>query len=180
MADANNKFLKINAAGLQEEVVPIVTSAGAADGGKIAKTDPATGKFDISLLPSGTAVLVVTATAGEALIAGDCVNIYNDGGVKKCRKAIATDTNKTASGYVSAAYLNGATDVQIYRGGLNSNAVILGTGVYGDNVFVSDTVAGQYMSPSAPIGNVFSQIVGMFNAAGEIAFELDPPIIRKP
>lgn len=50
MADAETKFVTI-IAGKQRLVEPIVESAGVADGGKMVKTDPATGLLDPSVVP---------------------------------------------------------------------------------------------------------------------------------
>lgn len=52
MADANHRFSTL-IGGLRQLITPITTSSGASDGGKIAKTDPTTGKFDASLIPEG-------------------------------------------------------------------------------------------------------------------------------
>lgn len=86
---------------------PIATSAGVADADKIARTG-ADGKFDSSLLPDGL-VLEQSLPASENLSARDLVNIWDDSGTVRVRKADNTDGSKPADGYVASAVTSGNT-----------------------------------------------------------------------
>jgi len=78
----------------------IETSAGAADGNKVAMTD-STGRFDTSLMPVGIGADTQDIISFEDLVAGDFVNIFDDGGTIKVRKADATN-GRDANGFVLA------------------------------------------------------------------------------
>lgn len=105
------KFLENNG-GQIREVQPVTTSAGAADASKLAQLD-ATGKWDITLMPSGIGVPTVSLTASETLAAGDVVNVWNDSGTAKVRKADCSN-GRRAHGYVlSGASSNTSATVYV-------------------------------------------------------------------
>jgi hypothetical protein len=105
--------------GRRKMVPTIATSAGAADAEKVPSTN-GSGVLDPSLLnaaTTGTQVVVMTGSDGllnpaimpvgigadtssivasETLAAGDIVNIWNDSGTPKVRKADATSEGKEA------------------------------------------------------------------------------------
>lgn len=87
--------------GKLKQIAAIVTSAGATDAGKIIATD-ASGKLDASFLPAGIGANQVVAPASEALSAGNFVNLHDDSGTLKARKA-DNSNNRPAHGYVEAA-----------------------------------------------------------------------------
>ncbi len=60
-----------------------ISSAGAADSGKLVALDT-TGKIDPSMLP-GTSI--DSALSSEAITAGNAINIWDDAGTRKVRKA---------------------------------------------------------------------------------------------
>ena len=94
------------ASGLRKLVEALVTSAGAADAGKIIATN-AEGKLDTSLLPAGIGANVQLVNASEALGAGKFVNLWNDGGILKAR--LADNSNgRQAHGFVKAAVASAA------------------------------------------------------------------------
>ena len=62
----------------------------------------------------------IQAIAGEALVAGNIVNVYNNAGTLTARKAAATTVTLQATGYVNTAYSTSDT-VTILTGGANSN-----------------------------------------------------------
>ncbi|WP_287918833.1 hypothetical protein [Comamonas sp.] len=91
------KFIGL-VAGKFKQIAAIVTSAGAADAGKIiaAGTD---GKLHTSLLPTGIGANSVSATASEAIAAGKLVNLWVDAGAMKLR--LADNSNgREAWGYL--------------------------------------------------------------------------------
>ena len=92
------------------------TSAGAADAGEIVALN-SSGLIDPSMLPTtGTKSIEV----GEAVSAGDFVEIYDDGGTTKIRPA-DNSNGREANGYVldSGAV---AANVNVYFDGANNRA----------------------------------------------------------
>ncbi len=87
--------------GLRTMVEALVTSAGAADAGKIIATN-ADGKLDGSLLPAGIGANVQIVDASEALGAGKFVNLWNDAGTLKARLADSSN-GRYAHGFVKDA-----------------------------------------------------------------------------
>lgn len=76
-------------------------SVGAADAGALVALDDS-GKLDESMMPLGIGVQVNILPASEALDAGDFVNIFDDAGVAKVRKA-DNSNGRSADGFVTAA-----------------------------------------------------------------------------
>jgi hypothetical protein len=119
-------------------------SGGGTNAGDIVALDSG-GKLDPSLFPSGVGGggQVLSIPTSEAVAAGDWINIYNSGGVKTARKALATAADKPAHGYVVAAFGSGAT-ASVYIGGVN-NKVALGSFVVADigsRAFLSAATSG--------------------------------------
>ena len=104
MAD---KYLKIGTGGNLEEVEATVQSAGSENAGDIPALG-ADGKLDDTVMPEGIGAETIVHPTSEALSENDVVNIFDDTGTTKCRKADATDPTKQADGYVKAAYGEGA------------------------------------------------------------------------
>lgn len=89
-----------------KQIIAIVTSAGAADAGKIVALDSG-GKLDASLLPSGIGANQVVVPTSENLSAGKLVNLYDNAGVLTAR--LADNSNARAAwGYVEAAVVSPA------------------------------------------------------------------------
>ena len=76
----------------------INSSAGVADAGKIIVLD-ASGQIDPSMIPASG---VISYEASEALDAGDYVNLFNDSGTVRMRKA-DNSNSRPADGYVLSA-----------------------------------------------------------------------------
>jgi hypothetical protein len=91
--------------GVLTQIAAIATSAGAGDADKIPCLD-ATGKLDNSFMPAGLGTDQFTLNASEALSAGDFVNVWNDAGTAKVRKADASN-GRRADGFVLAAVTSG-------------------------------------------------------------------------
>jgi len=133
---AGNKYLK-NSSGQITEEAAIQTSAGAGDAGKIPALD-SSGRLDTSMMPSGVGAETQTIVAYEDLAAGDFVNVFNDGGTTKVRKADASGGNaKKADGFVLATVLTGA-NATVYYGNINNQLSGMTKG------------AVQYLSGSTP------------------------------
>ena len=90
---AGEKFLQL-VNGVPTGKAAIQASAGAGDAGKIPALD-SQGRMDQSMMPVGIAPETDTATASEALSAGDFVNLYNSSGLK-AHKADASTAGKEA------------------------------------------------------------------------------------
>lgn len=145
------------------------TSAGAGDANKIVALDD-TGKLDETLLPTGIGPEVKLLPASENLAAGDYVNVWNDAGTVRVRKADATSPGKPADGFVRAAFTSG-NDATVYTDGQNDQV----SGMTAGDVFLSTTAGlGTNTAPSTA-GNVV-QRVGTAVSATEVVFERGAPI----
>lgn len=153
--------------GGSQEVEGLATSAGVADAGKIIQTD-ATGQIDPTLLPN---IDSVTATSGEALLAGDLVYIDSAGEVVK---ASAASGGNEAIGFVLDAVPT-ATSVTVYFEGRNTGLSAL---TVGTRYFLSDTTAGAVTDTAPTDTNELVQFVGRAISATTISFEPAQPIKR--
>ena len=88
------KFLRTGTGNeLFDEVAGVVVSAGSANDGDIPALD-AGGKLDISVMTAGIGADTSVVPSSENLAAGDLVNLWNDSGTIKARKADATTSGK--------------------------------------------------------------------------------------
>ena len=98
-------------AGILQQYTPLQASAGAASAGELIALNSA-GKLDDTMLPDGIGADTRTATAGEALTAGDFVNEHSNAGVWSAR--LADNSNgRPATGFVKAAFAS-ATAATVY------------------------------------------------------------------
>lgn len=165
-----DKYLRQNA-GVLTEVVATQTSAGAGDANKIPALD-ATGKLDTTLMPVGIGADTNVIQASEALAAGDFVNVWNNAGAFRARKADASAAGKEANGFVLAAVANGA-NATIYSEGSNTQV----SGQTAGAVFLSATTAGQATAtPPSAAGQVVQRI-GTAVSTTSINFDAGPPIV---
>jgi len=154
--------------GVIQRIVANVTSAGAADAGKLIQLN-GSGKLDTTLLPA--AALVgnedYSLVASEALSAGDLINVFDNAGTPNIRKADATDATKPPMGFVVAAVSMGASGTARI-----GNGVIAGkTGlVIGSRYYLSAATPGGITTtaPSAT-GNVV-YAVGRAKSATEFNY----------
>lgn len=159
-------------AGRLTEVEAKTTSAGAGDSGKIVALD-GSGRIDPSMMPVGVAADVTTVTASEALSAGDYVNIWNDAGTPKARKADATSSGKEADGFVLSAVSSGAS-ASVYHEGANTSVSGL---TIGGRYYLSTTPGAGTTTPPDGAGNVL-QYLGRAVSATKLVFEADEGIIQ--
>ena len=157
-----------NLLGKITELAATIVSAGAANEGDIVALD-AGGKLDVSVMPTGIGADTASIPASENLAAGDLINIWNDAGTTKVRKADATSAGKEAMGFVKAVVTSPA-NASVYFEGDNSGL----TGLVGGVLYLS-TTAGQTTS-TAPSGsgNVI-QIVGFTTSATAMNFQSGTP-----
>lgn len=195
---AGNKFLKNNAGTITEEaalqtsagagdagklvalnedgildatiVNSVDESAGAGDAGKLAALDGA-GRLSSTMMPAGFGDDTVIVVASEALSAGDVVNIWNDAGTPKVRKADATTAGKEAHGFVLASVSSGA-NATVYFEGQNTSV----SGLTAGPVFLSTTAGGVTNTAPSGSGNVV-QRVGFATSATAINFQSNDPIV---
>lgn len=168
MAD---KYLKVGSSTPFAEQEALVTSAGAGDAGKIPALN-GDGKIDDTMMPDGVGADTVSFTASEALSAGHAVNLWNDSGTLKGRKADNSNARR-AHGFVKAGVSNGATGT-LYRSGQDSNQSSLtpaATYFLGTSGGITTTI------PSAG-SNVIVQEVGVAISATAIDFKMGEVIAR--
>ena len=168
MAD---KYLKVGSTGNLEEVEATVQSAGAGNAGEIPALGE-DGKLDDTVMPDGIGAETQVMAASEALAENDVVNIYDDSGTTKCRKADATDASKPAHGYVKAAVELGA-NATVYTDGY-----LPGTGyTVGSKYFLATTPGGVTTTPPSATNNI-TQEIGSAVSVTAIKFEPLTPIVR--
>ena len=167
VADAE-KVVATNASGVLDDTLLNAATSGAS---KVLKTK-SDGTIDESVLPTGIGADVKNVVASEALAAGDLVNIWNDAGTEKVRKADATAEGKEAVGFVKASFASAATAAVYFEGRITGLSGL----TPGARQYLSTASAGQ-VTASAPssAGNVV-QFVGVAVSATEIDFEPGEPI----
>jgi hypothetical protein len=195
---AGNKFLKNNAGTITEEAAlqastgvedagklvaldesgvldssiinSVDESTGASDAGKVVALDDA-GRIDVTMMPAGfgdDAVIVVTS---EALSAGDVVNIWNDTGTPKARKADATTAGKEGHGFVLESVGSGG-NATVYFEGQNTSV----SGLTAGALFLSTTAGGVSSTAPTGAGNVV-QRVGFATSSSAFNFQSNDPIV---
>lgn len=82
----------------------------------------ATGRLAVAQLPVGVGPEVKTMPTSESLAAGDFVNIFNDSGTLKARKADASNTAKEANGFVLEVFTHPTTATVYVLGGVTNTA----------------------------------------------------------
>ena len=119
--------------------------------------DPLTGVMTLASLPDLLPFLNGAAVqATEALTAGMFVNVYAAAGAARVRKAVATDPQKYANGFVLANAANGATAVVILEG---PNIAVNIAGVVGDVWLSAATPGGWTQTPPSGDGQIV-QLLG--------------------
>lgn len=167
-----NKYLAVGSGGMQEEVELITSSAGAGSSGKGIALDAA-GLLSLTFMPVGIGPDIKELTAGEAISAGDFVNLYDDTGIK-VRKADASDAAKQADGFVLAG-IESAAAGNVYFEGINNQLSGL---TPGSKYFLSATSAGDAATAVPSTTNHIVQYLGKAISATEISFEPGDPMKR--
>ncbi len=154
------------------EVEATVVSTGVAEAGDIIGLDSG-GKIDLSMLPTGVGADAENIQAFENLSAGDFINVFLSGGIRKSRKADATTAGKEADGFTLTAVTAGSSDL-IYFEGVNNQ---LSTMTIGAKQFLHTTAGARVETVPAATGNIY-QYLGRAISATEVAFESGEPITR--
>ena len=165
----SDKYL-YNNNGVVTEKQGTTLSTGASDAGKIIALN-SSGRIDNSMMPVGIGADTGSIPASENLSAGDFVNIYNDAGTAKCRKADATTSGKEAHGFVLSSVASGANATVYFEG---TNTAV--TGITPGNVFLSTTAGTATITPPSASGNAV-QLLGVAFSSTSINFEKGMPII---
>lgn len=158
--------------GRLREIAATVVSLGAGNGGDLVALDD-TGRLDASVLPVGLGADTATIAAFENLAAGDFVNVFDDAGTQKVRKADATTEGKEADGFVLSTATAGANALVYFEG---SNTQRTGLTV-GARYYLATTAGGVTTTPPSATGNVV-QYLGRAISATAIAFEGSEGIVR--
>jgi len=164
------KFLQNVAGQITEVIAGITTSTGSADAGKLPALDDS-GRLHVSFLPIGIGADTQIVVASEALAAGDNVNIWNDTGTPKVRKADATSSGKGANGFVLASVGSGG-NAEVYFEGSNTAV----SGKTAGKQYLATTAGLSSATPPTGTGNVI-QIVGFATSATVVNFQSGTPIV---
>jgi hypothetical protein len=165
-----SKYLNRDATtGLMTEKVSADVSTGAPDAGRVVALG-ADGMIDPSMLPTAESIDIV---AGEDLDAWDVVEIYNDAGTAKARKASAASaTPRAASAFTRSAILTGVVGKVYPEGDLMGQ-----TGLTpGARQYLSETVGMITATPVSGAGKLH-QFVGKAISATEVSFDPDDVIV---
>jgi hypothetical protein len=154
----------VNVAGQLTSKEAVVTSAGVGDSGKVVGLD-GTGKLDMSVMPSGLGADTVSLPASVELVAGDFVNIWDDAGTLKVRKATNTAVSTKADGFVLTGVAQDSTAV-VYLEGANTELSAL---VVGSKYFLGVDGAVTTTAPTASSSVV--QYLGVVKSATSLRFE---------
>jgi hypothetical protein len=166
MAD---KYIKNNS-GQLAEVEATTTSSGAGSAGKIVALDSA-GKLDNTMMPTGIGATTKLAATTESLSAGDLVNLFNDSGTIKARKADASN-GRRAVGFVLSA-VTSPNNATVYLDGTITGLTGLTPGAA---YYLSGATAGAATATAPTTSGYISQEIGIALSATEINFEEQQPI----
>ena len=164
---AAKSFLRL-VAGKIKAIQATVTSAGAANDGDIVALD-STGKLDPSVLPVGVGPDVTNVPSFENLAAGDYVNLFDDSGTVKARKA-DNSNGRDAHGYVKDTVVAPAA-VNVYFEGANANLSGLTEGA---RIYLGVT-GGIIETPLEPITDTgkIHQFLGIAISDTEVNTDID-------
>lgn len=180
--------------GIRRLVAAITTSAGAGDGEKIVATNTSgvlddtiinaattganktvktrgDGTIDPTILPTGVGPDTASIVASEALAANDLVNVWNDAGTPKVRKADATTEGKEADGFVLASVVLSGNATVYFEGRITGLSGL----TPGATQFLATSAGLRTETVPSAAGNVV-QVVGKAISATAMDFEKQPPI----
>ena len=146
-------------------------STGPTDQGRVPELD-VSGRLDQSMMPVGVGADVAIKPASETLSAGSYVNIWNDAGVAKVRKADGSVVGKEVHGFVLDSVVDGA-NAMVYFEGRNTQLTGLTPGA---RYYLSDTLPGSVTATPVTAAGHIHQYLGVAVSATEINFEVSEPI----
>lgn len=148
----------------------LVESTGAGHAGRIPALG-SNGRLDESVMPPGIGADVKVAEASENLAAGDVVNIWDDSGTERARKADASN-GRRAHGFVLAA-VTSSQNATVYKEGTVSGLSGLAPG--GPCYLSADTAGAVTQTPPSTAGHIVQE-VGIALSATEMDFEPQRPV----
>lgn len=154
--------------GVKKLIEAITTSAGAGDAGKIPALD-GSGRLSSTMMPVGIGADTALRAASETLAAGNLVQIWNDAGTAKVRKADASAAGKEATGFVLAG-ANVAENATVYFEGTITGLSGLTPGA---RYYLSDTTPGAVTDTAPSATGAVIQYIGRAISATELSFEPD-------
>ena len=157
------KFVQL-VGGIPTEKEGLTTSTGAASAGRVVALN-SQGDIDQSMLPPGVAPDIATLVCAEAVTAGDFVNVFNDAGTPKVRRADATTAGKHAHGFVLEDADLDAT-AAVYFEAVNNMV----TGHVAGDVFLDTTPGAATATPPNGSGNIVQRL-GVASSATSINVE---------
>ena len=139
---AGERFRTRNLTTGTPELKAATQAGGGANADRIAALD-ASGKWDTTMMPTGTGPASQSVQTSEALSAGDYVNVYDSGGNTRVQKADASNTAKHANGFVLEDYGSGVS-ATVYFFGVNDEVVStnLAQAQVGEPIFLYTTGVG--------------------------------------
>lgn len=168
---AAERFVQATSTGLQSKQAKD-SSAGAGDAGALVALDSA-GKIDLSMMPTGVGADTATIVCSENLAAGDLVNLWDDSGTIKVRKADASN-GRRADGFVLSAYTTAQSALVYFEGSVTG----LSSLTLGSTYYLSDSTPGGLTTtaPTSGAGKI-QQEVGRCRLASALVFEPQAPIV---
>lgn len=164
-----DKYVGLDSSGHRTEVAFKQTSAGAGDAGKGVALDSG-GLISSTMLPTSG---LTTLTAFETIAAGDMINLFNDAGTVKARKADNTNISKRADGFAPSGVTAAASGAFNVGNGANSGVTGLTVGA---EYFLG--VAGAVTPTPVTAAGTVLQRVGVARTATELDVLLDDCTIR--
>lgn len=155
--------------GKLKEVAGLVTSAGAADAGKIPELD-GSGRLDSSMMPVGFGSETKVIQASENLAAGDFVNVFNSTGLR-VRKADASN-GRIAHGFVLNSVTSGQ-NATVYYGNLNT--AVSGRTIGVEQYLSASTAGAVVETPPSGSGHTVQRL-GVATGATEMLVEIQTPV----
>lgn len=166
---AAGELVALNASAIIDPALvnAVTSSAGAGDTGKIVALDTA-GKIDSTMMPVGVGADTHTFVASETIASGDLVNIWNDSGTPKVRKADASGgASKAADGFVLVGVSSAATATVYFDGTITGLTGLTG----GTNYFLSGAAAGTPTATAPSTSTWNCQFVGKALSSTELSFQ---------
>ena len=167
MANSGKKYIKLQNGRLQED---FAVNEGGSEGDLVALD--VNGDIPLEYMPPGIGPDTASIVASEALNGGDFVNIWDDAGTPKVRKADATTIGKEADGFVIDSALQDVVAMVYFEGRNPSRAGL----TIGARYYLSTTAGGITATAPSGAGNVV-QYVGRATSETSLAFEATDGVI---
>jgi len=153
------RYLNVIAGKLKQVAASVTSTADA-----VVAMD-ATGKLDISTMPTGVGAETVSSVTSENLASGAFINLFLNGGVITARNADMTTNAKPAHGFVTSAVTSPANATVFFES--NTNSAVTGLTI-GSDYYLSTVGAITTTVPSTA-GNIV-QYIGRAQSTTAINF----------